>query len=622
MTPKNLISATTLLVLMAGCQTQKPVIVKKKPSPAIVTPPTRHAIDAARRHVEQHRVQAKHASVQAAVKPVVRHTQSVVNASLKASRVAYGAILPHNLPTADDTWKMIARYEQPRGALSLGSTSGGKLLGAAKLPLKGKHHQVVARAVGRKTNFGTPLLVEMILDSAKAVSKRHKGSKLAVGNLSYEQGGDIKWSVSHNSGRDADLAFYVKDSKTGKRITAPDLLAFDEQGKSLDKRYPNLIFDAARNWTLAQALLQHPKGQIQYLFISNGLKQQLIEHAIKIKAPKALIERAKQVLKQPTDSLPHNDHFHLRITCPKVDRLLGCVDRGPQWSWVDWYEDDILAQALSIQRLLRQNKDAQKAMRLLDYLHALGAQRGPDIALEYARSTQDEMLQKRAMRIALSSHNWSGAAIAQTKLLIEAETTSLPIKRRAYRLLRRSLDEQTSAFVKTRVANPKLTGAEKALAINALSHHMERDLVPFLLDQLESTHLEVRQESARVLKRITNREDSVDWSKANTQARRSAVRRWRTWWDNYSGQPRDVWLTMGFKQQGINEKVALTLQGVEPMLALLPKAQDHTIYNINKTLRRVTGRWSSLEQTDGKKLHARWSKWWRRNRKRLRLKQS
>jgi len=43
-----------------------------------------------------------------------------------------------------------------------------------------------------------------------------------------------------------------------------------------------------------------------------------------------LLAKAAALLHQPSDAQSHNDHMHLRIYCPRADRLYGCVDRGPQ----------------------------------------------------------------------------------------------------------------------------------------------------------------------------------------------------------------------------------------------------------------------------------------------------
>jgi penicillin-insensitive murein endopeptidase len=50
-----------------------------------------------------------------------------------------------------------------------------------------------------------------------------------------------------------------------------------------------------------------------------------IEEARKLNEPAWLLERAESVLHQPTDSRPHDDHFHLRIRCTPEERSAGCV---------------------------------------------------------------------------------------------------------------------------------------------------------------------------------------------------------------------------------------------------------------------------------------------------------
>ena len=65
---------------------------------------------------------------------------------------------------------------------------------------------------------------------------------------------------------------------------------------------------------------------------------------------------------------------------------------------------------------------------------------------------------------------------------------------------------------------------------------------------------------------------------------------------------------------GVEPQGVLSPSAIEPMLTALPGAPDHLLYNINLSLRQITGRWASLEQRDGGKLQAYWLKWWRVNR--------
>jgi penicillin-insensitive murein endopeptidase len=87
-------------------------------------------------------------------------------------------------------------------------------------------------------------------------------------------------------------------------------------------------FDLARNWALVEALLVDPAIDVEYLFISERLRDRLLEHAASIHAPADRIDRARRALRQPPRVPPHDDHLHLRIRCSAADRSQGCVDEG------------------------------------------------------------------------------------------------------------------------------------------------------------------------------------------------------------------------------------------------------------------------------------------------------
>src|SRR5262249_42060405 len=39
-------------------------------------------------------------------------------------------------------------------------------------------------------------------------------------------------------------------------------------------------------------------------------------------------------MQQPSDSLPHDDHLHLRTTCAPDEVVRGCEGGGPYWPWL------------------------------------------------------------------------------------------------------------------------------------------------------------------------------------------------------------------------------------------------------------------------------------------------
>lgn len=216
--------------------------------------------------------------------------------------------------------------EQPtshKQSLSIGRSSEGKILGAKALESSETLRILPRRHERRCLNWGTPRLVAALRRAAERVRQSSPDApQLGVGDLSKARGGPIRpYSRSHQSGRDADLAFYQLDEQ-GQPVAAEDLLSFDAQGYADNGKRR---FDARRNWLLVRALLQDSEVDVQWMFISRPLRQTLLEEARKQKEPAELLERAERVLHQPTDSRPHDDHFHVRIRCTPEERSAGCV---------------------------------------------------------------------------------------------------------------------------------------------------------------------------------------------------------------------------------------------------------------------------------------------------------
>lgn len=215
--------------------------------------------------------------------------------------------------------------ETPSGgapSLSLGRPSEGHLQGARALESGPSVRLLPLRHVQRCLNFGTERLVQALRRAGEVVERRFPGSPpLGVGDLSKARGGRIfPYSHSHQSGRDADLAFYATDGK-GRPVPLDDLLAFGPSGEA---RGRPLKFDSGRTWMLVRALLEDREITVQWLFISRPLRAALLAEADRSGAPTPLVQRAAQVLHQPSDAPPHADHLHLRITCSEEERRVGC----------------------------------------------------------------------------------------------------------------------------------------------------------------------------------------------------------------------------------------------------------------------------------------------------------
>ena len=73
---------------------------------------------------------------------------------------------------------------------------------------------------------------------------------------------------------------------------------------------------------------------MQFMFVYRDIEALLIEHARALGEPDDLIWHAETVMLQPSDSLPHDDHVHLRIACTPEEAVAGCSGGGPRWEWL------------------------------------------------------------------------------------------------------------------------------------------------------------------------------------------------------------------------------------------------------------------------------------------------
>lgn len=202
-----------------------------------------------------------------------------------------------------------------RPSASVGWPNHGSLDNARHLDASG----TVRILPGRVLQWGTDELVGLLERTAIRM-KRPAQQPLTVGDLSARAGGVISRHRSHQSGRDADIAFFARtENSRGDSRPAPptDYVVFDRAGRSLDG---TLHFDTARNWALVQTLLTDPRVRVERLFVSTTLRALLLQHARATHASSRLVTLAANTLVQPARVSPHDNHFHLRIACPSGDR--------------------------------------------------------------------------------------------------------------------------------------------------------------------------------------------------------------------------------------------------------------------------------------------------------------
>jgi len=213
----------------------------------------------------------------------------------------------------------------PRGpgtapfAISIGSPSDGSLAGGVPL----REHAELRLRWPEGPRWALPGLVEMLERVSRRVDRRFPGSVMLVGDLSRQEGGDLAGHASHENGRDADVGFYYRDP-AGAPVRTERLMPVLPSGRVSDKA--DLHFDDARNWALIEAILTDSRTTVERIFVAAAVKRRLLDFAARSKASGAVVARAKATLREPGSGPVHDDHFHVRVACPRSQREVCVAD--------------------------------------------------------------------------------------------------------------------------------------------------------------------------------------------------------------------------------------------------------------------------------------------------------
>ena len=231
-------------------------------------------------------------------------------------------------------------------SVSLGWHAHGVLRRPARLPVRGDGYRVGEPWQARESQFATDEVVETVVRVARAVQRTHPGGWLSIGDLSHRGGGGSPEHRSHQSGRDFDIFLPAVDAHGGMVPLGDCMLHFDRTGRAVAwsaarggrapaRPVPAARLDAGRAWRVVRALLEDPGLEVQWIFVQRDLAAAILREAGA--SDPALVARAEVIVRQPSDSEPHDDHLHVRAFCDPGDRALGCEDRGPvRWLKKGW----------------------------------------------------------------------------------------------------------------------------------------------------------------------------------------------------------------------------------------------------------------------------------------------
>jgi penicillin-insensitive murein endopeptidase len=215
---------------------------------------------------------------------------------------------------------------------SVGVPHSGFLTGGKELPAEGKGFKWKSAA---DHHWGLPRLVGLIEEAAGNVDVARPGTKpMHVGDLSARFGGALMPKHrSHRTGRDVDLLFYVTTLE-GVPVPNAGFIKIGPDGLGVSEAGRFVRFDVDREWLLVRSMVDSKQAHVQWVFVSRVLEALMVEHAIALGEPAELIQRAQTVMQQPGDSLPHDDHLHVRIACEADEYAHGCEGGGPAWAWL------------------------------------------------------------------------------------------------------------------------------------------------------------------------------------------------------------------------------------------------------------------------------------------------
>jgi hypothetical protein len=258
---------------------------------------------------------------------------------------------------------------------------------------------------------------------------------------------------------------------------------------------------------------------------------------------------------------------------------------------------------------------ASDRILVLEHLAGIQSPYRADVAMIWGIRDVDADVRAKALAIADDGWPWSKSALYFTQQFILASSTSDDEKGVAYGILRRSISPEAREFAVARLTNYDVPEAERAMAARTLLHFMDAELIPLLIRELATQPPIVAHEIAQVLYRITNHGTNIDWLAANPTRRDAELVLWQRWMESNYELGREIWILAGLKELGYSP-MSISPENIDELLALLPKAPAHTVYNINRVIREMTGRWAPLEQSDGNRVQIYWKQWWTRNRAR------
>lgn len=199
-------------------------------------------------------------------------------------------------------------------ARAIGKPNAGCIAGAVALAQEGAGYQ--ALALNRNRRFGHPLTVRLVQKLAKRWFETTK-SFLYIGDIGQPRGGPAARHASHQIGLDVDIGFHIDEK--------PRLSEGQRFQKSLSDLSPSLVRPnrmqvhdgmwRAGHVELLKMAASYP--EVERIFVHWTIKKKLCQ----------IVKGDRRWLHKIRPWIGHDEHFHIRLACPKDSPA--CVGQAP-----------------------------------------------------------------------------------------------------------------------------------------------------------------------------------------------------------------------------------------------------------------------------------------------------
>lgn len=433
-------------------------------------------------------------------------------------------------------------------AFSIGTTRDGYMVNGRSLPQPSLLIRQLPVPYERGLTYGTQDLIRFLVDTGRAMEKKYPGTIMYMGNMGAREGGDISYSVSHNSGRDADIAYYLLDDR-GKFAHPQHLHKINRMMRSREAGAV-YTFDIEKNTTLVELLLTHPKIDIQFIFLAKHLRSAIRKEFVTRGASEELLARFDAVVQIQA---AHNDHFHIRIYCSDADICAGCVDKSLIH---EWHEDPLPKRDKCVERhlstLSSSKADGIHKAAALQRLALMDAARGHEKKV-LAMLGDDDARVRLAAAMASEALDGNVSEILAQRLALEAEAD-------VRAALIAALTHYEDAFVR-QAFNAELEKisedaplsdaqtAELPMILKYISQHPHADHAQTLVSRLpQNGRDELFAQMVSALEVIYNRHICRELERG------ACAEKIYLWHESHKAQTRQAWLLAGFKNAGFDVK--------------------------------------------------------------------